>query len=87
MKGCPLTAVFGKDVANLIYHYVWRSNMTIVCKEYENKVMGHDFFIHVQMKEKVGWRFVNFRRYGEKPDIWNLNQSWKPVRQLSPNYW
>jgi len=36
IKRCPLILLFGKDIANLIYLTLWKSQMSNVTSEYRN---------------------------------------------------
>lgn len=86
---CPLTAVFGKDVANLIYRYVWNDLMTLINDEYSlcvcDAVKGDGSIFFDDGRGHWGY-FNNRQQNGITYHVKNIPKM-KKVAALPNNYW
>jgi hypothetical protein len=85
-RRCPLTIKFGKDVASLIYRWVWQSGIKTVNRQYHNKFeASNPNSIGVRSKKRW-WIFYNYRRYNGDQTVVHSFYHGDSVL-LPKNYW
>lgn len=87
-KRCLLTLRFGKDVADIILLFVWRSIMNEVNFEYHERVnvVGDGY---LRMKHQNGHFYFNYRTDSYVSVICNINRNMhdRAVANLPKHYW
>ena len=90
---CPLTTRFGKDIASLIYRWVWQSKINDVNRTYADSMLqseyGGVFISYNKFKKYFLFNFRRMDRSSIKTRVWIYNQKvpYEPVADLPKHYW
>lgn len=86
MKRCLLTLRFGKDVAGLVYRYVWQSCINNVHQTYCDLLKWDEKYQCVRMTSEYKEFWFNNRCYDHGSYIFNVRLT-QNVATLPLNYW